>query len=52
MSASKVEIVTKWKGEAERNRYHVSVRKRERESWRQVGAHRRSKNDKRFKRDN
>ena len=50
MSASKVEIVTKWEGEAERNRSCVRVRKRE--SWRQVGAHRRSKNDKRFKRDN
>ena len=52
MSASKVEIVTKWEREAERNRDCVSVSVRKRESWRQVRAHRRSKNDKRFNRDN
>ena len=39
MSASKVEIVTKWEGEAERNRYCMSVRKRERVGgkWKHIG---------------
>ena len=39
MSASKVEIVTKWEGEAERNRKCVSVCERERVGgkWKHIG---------------